>query len=385
MMKRYHLSRILVPFLLVFSGCAPVVYVGTFLPPKTNVAGIHTLAVVTFNERFDRDKYQTARLVADRLAAALDESYLYDGVRQRVDYGRALDMKFDSHGFPLPEDALKLQSELKVDAIMMVRVLQADAYIHRSPGHMSYGVYGGGPHSSVGMRFNDYDTYYIGGTLVAKFRMVANGQIIAQPPVPKQVLRDRANWGVSSSEIFEILANGAVGDFIPHVDVVTARRRRVLMSGSEGAIKDGIGAAMSDRWEKARGIWLETAAAFPDNPASFYNLGVAAEVAEDFTDALDYYLSARDLTGSARAFEHEIEEAELSIKAFRLIEATRGEKLLQEPAEKTVVEEQEGVLKKSGTVPTPDEPENDGWGDDDLDNDGDVPDEKEQPEKKPDK
>jgi hypothetical protein len=376
MIKNIAFSGILVLFLLVVTGCSPVVYVETFVPPKTNVAGIRTLAVVTFNESFDRERYQVARLVADRLAAALDKSYLYAGVKQRVDYGRALEMKFDSHGFPLPDDALKLQNELKVDAIMMVLVLQADAYIHRSPVHMSYGIYSGGPHSSIGMHFHDYDTYYFGGSLHARFRMVANGQIIAQPDVPKQVLRDRSSWGISASDIYTVLADGAVGDLLPFIDVVRVRRSRVLRDGDEDAIEKGISAAMSERWEKAQEIWLETAADFPDNPASFYNLGVVAEVGENFTDALEYYLSARDLTGNPRSFKREIEQTEASIKAFRLIEIARGEKLLRErePVEKTVIEEREEVLKKIETVPTPDKPDKE---------EQPAPTEKEPPEEKP--
>jgi hypothetical protein len=344
---------------LIFSiGCSPLVYVEMLVPPKDRVAGIRSVAVITAGSLLDRRTAPAARVVAERLAVVLSKSPLYSKVRYKPNYN-ADKLTYDSRGFPSPDDCRVIQQELGVDAVIVVVVDHFNTRIDQRRSYVSSGFYGHDSHGHMGMTLHDaYVTYIVNGILSAKFRMLAGGEVVSEPRIPAQRIRERSDWYLSRDEVLNMLTDHAVAAFVPFIDVVTVRRPRVLKTGGEDEIKRGVKAALRERWREAENIWRVTSVAFPGNYASFYNLAVGAEVRENFEEAFEMYQKARALTDKAESFSREIGQVEDSIEALELIDAAgdprnvRRSEAEEEPLEKTETGKTEEKTVKRRTVVT---------------------------------
>jgi len=82
------------------------------------------------------------------------------------------------------------------------------------------------------------------------------------------------------------IARDVVRDLVPH-----AQQEKIALAEDKACV-EGLKRARQGDWAGARSAWEQVVAADPANHAALYNMGVAAEIAQRYEEAREYYAKA---------------------------------------------------------------------------------------------
>lgn len=321
-MRKRSLSILIVPFLALCSwGCGAKVKAHRIAPAKFNIAGIKVLAVADFESDYSNWR-MAGPSISDMVKHEIEKSDFYSKVV------RATEMSLS----PSNADLSRLERKEGASGVLTGAVRRARVNSYRDYRKEQTEVRTG--------RYR-YETYWDGSQqkkrrveivekktdLIPVVRKSAELRVeVALVDVATGLRLDGGSYRARDSESEE---GYRIDSMISDSDMMRGLAQKVssriahdasphpvtynigLETG--GGCKEGVKLAQKGEWDAAAGFWKSLVDSNPDNHAALYNLGVAAEVAKDYTAAERYYMGALDIKDKGR-YRKALERAGMLIR-----------------------------------------------------------------------
>ena len=305
--------------ILFLTGCMPTarVTIERLAPPEYDVRGIRTVAVLPFSAPPGERPYASA--ARTRLISILNETGRYRVVKARMADAIMRRAGIRHASPPTAETVRKTGDALGVDAVIcgkikefkfdeenrLVKVREnvwTGDYARDAEG-VPLTVRGPGgkpaPKKLYAQRLMERNRLKRIAVLQIHYTMsdTAGGNAICS-----ETVSESGSWeGTGPDEIagmpgkemvFDLLLDRATKDFVKKIAPHPIKEERVLETGTFHIINLGVELAKNNLWDEAAEKWLQAAKASPDEPASYYNLGVAFERKGFFDLAYKAYQNA---------------------------------------------------------------------------------------------
>jgi hypothetical protein len=330
-------------------GCSTsTVFVRALEPPKWPVAPGRTIGVVAVLENKRGSNAHLTRDLTAIVADRLKQSAYYTRVESHEI--TAGDFKIGKTGerLPLEETITACARELGVDLLLFVEALDSKVWFSLG-GRVSYGMGIGRAYGRTGMGvgFSTATSYWDAHArmlLCVTLAGAGDKAILASTVEGHSFHRSYGDTLPSESHVFGQLLKWANSRTLTYIDVYYHLAPRRLRYDGTKLVSDGVGYALAGgrrNWETARHFWNNARTQNPSSLAATYNLGVAAEIREDYAAAVSHYKTARKLAGVENAFARELEQASHSVEVLATFgapaetEEKTEEKTAPEPPEAT--------------------------------------------------
>lgn len=303
----------LLSLLLLIQFCAPpaAINVQVMKPATIHLPGIRTVAIADF-----QGSRRSGSQIATRVQAYLLETDYYDIV-ERDKLKQILDeQNLGMAGVVDEATAVEVGKLLGVDAMIFGEVTEYQVEpdergkekVHKKVGTGKYewveqrNIFTG-KKSKVKkeiMKTVLVDQHYRirRGTAAINFRVVnvETGELLAVHSDSKSYNSGKVVEGGSKTlkpkgEILSTLSNAICKRFVSMIAPHYVDETRYIESG-KGMIKTGKKYAENGLWPEALDAWEQASVSHPNEPAVWYNLGVAAEMDDDLDLAEEYYKKA---------------------------------------------------------------------------------------------
>lgn len=301
-------------------GCSNnTVFVRALQAPKWPVEGARSIAVISVLEGKHGREAQLTRDLGAAITTMLKKSAYYTLVKSRELPAGEFERGTSGELVPVEPTISELLKELGVELLLFVEVLHSEMTT-RIDSQIGYSVGFGTMHrhSAFGTSIGTGSSYWtVRAQMLAALALGRAGEtpITAKTVRGHSFRRSFSDVLPSESDIFRQLVGRAGMQAITNVDVFFHPSPRYLRSDGTQLVREGIRHALGGTqrdWEAAEHLWSRALDANPASLAARYNIGVAAEMREDYDGAVSFYDAARSLTGTADAFEREIREASQS-------------------------------------------------------------------------
>ncbi len=333
-------------------GCSGnTVFVRALQAPKWPVEGRRSIAVIAVLEGKHGREAQLTRDLAAIITGMLEKSAYYTLVKSRELTAGDFERGKSGELIPLAQTVSEQSAELGVELLLFVEVLHSDmtTRIDSQVGY-SVGIGTYRRHSMFGTSFGSGSSYW--SVRAQMLTALALGHAGEKPILGKTVQghsfhRSFSDVLPSESDIFRQLLGRASMRTVAYIDVHFNLSPRYLRSDGLPLVRKGIHHALAGAqpdWEAAEHFWSRAFDTNPDSPAVNYNLGVLAEIREDYGEAVSFYEAARELSGVADAFKRELHEASQSAEVL----AVFGPPTPEPPPHKEEEKPQEAPKEPSG-------------------------------------
>ncbi len=305
-------------------GCSSNrVFVHALEPPKWPVAPNRTIGVVAVLAGKQGRNAHLTRDLAAAVTGMLKHSAYYSDVKSRELPVGNFKIGKSGERLPLEKTVTDSAGELGVELLLFVEVLDSKMRIDLG-GRVGYSVGFGRMHGNTafGTSFGTGSSYWnararmlVGLSLVGTRKK----SILARTVEGHSFYRSYTDSLPSESDVFAQMVKWASSRTLSYIDVFYHPSPRYLISNDTKLVADGIHHALLGRrqgWDTARHLWSRAYAKNPDSLAVNYNLGVAAEIREAYSEALSHYRAAREISLDENAFAREMKEAARSAQVL---------------------------------------------------------------------
>jgi len=322
-MKKYFLVLLLLS--IAAAGCtSSTVFVRILEEPKWPVESSRSIGVVAILEDKQGRNAHLTRDFAASVYNMLKQSAYYENVKKDELTEGSFNKGKTGENIPDESTLLQLSESLGTGLLLFIEVLDSKMWIDLGS-RVGYSIgfgrrYG---NSAFGTSFGSGSEYWNANARMLISISLADAEkktILASTVEDHSFYRSYMDSLPSESDVFLHMLKQAASRTVTYVDVYYHIEPRRLRNDGSKLVTDGIHYAMLGKredWETARHFWMRAKTARPGNIAVSYNLGVAAEIQEEYGKAVEFYLNARDIIGIPEAFSAEIDQASHSEEVLR--------------------------------------------------------------------